>query len=382
MQVGIVESLRSEGMRQTLIETMGASQTRGIVESENADKKPVMKTVCNGDNNMLSERTAVGDKNEKLETQLPCHQQEYLNLAVSNLDLVLQGSRKNGNIPDIVNFSPYKNTLLNEEKLNEDNFTDEQISEHSHDPTVIDGASEQDCLCNHSNRSNDFGAENNDIIKGNCYNTNHIQTSVFHSETLLNENSDGYFQNHETDIPESTSKDDGIEDNDIGHYFVSQSESSEVFNDKESGLGERRNSYNGEIQHFERNSVRLSTITQESGFYDHYNQSECILTEGQENCEVPLSTLESGFVDHDMVTDNFEVSDSEFHDCDLYVTNSFENQNLYVQDTSSIGWESNYMCTCDDCLRHLRIERIQTEDKCTMCPEEPPYVLMCEICEG
>ncbi|XP_033725756.1 uncharacterized protein LOC117315603 isoform X3 [Pecten maximus] len=44
--------------------------------------------------------------------------------------------------------------------------------------------------------------------------------------------------------------------------------------------------------------------------------------------------------------------------------------------------ENNYFCTCEECMKNLRIETISTSDKSTMCPEEPPYVLMCEICEG
>jgi hypothetical protein len=52
-----------------------------------------------------------------------------------------------------------------------------------------------------------------------------------------------------------------------------------------------------------------------------------------------------------------------------------------LQTSDGVQWEGNYMCTCEECLKGLRIERIVTADKSTMCPEDPPYVLMCEICE-
>ncbi|XP_056002849.1 transcription initiation factor TFIID subunit 1-like [Ostrea edulis] len=52
-----------------------------------------------------------------------------------------------------------------------------------------------------------------------------------------------------------------------------------------------------------------------------------------------------------------------------------------IQTYDGVQWEGNFMCTCEDCLKGLRIERIMTADKSTMCPEDPPYILMCEICE-
>lgn len=55
--------------------------------------------------------------------------------------------------------------------------------------------------------------------------------------------------------------------------------------------------------------------------------------------------------------------------------------NTIIQASDDVQWEGNFMCTCEECLKGLRIERIVTADKSTMCPDDPPYVLMCEICE-
>lgn len=55
--------------------------------------------------------------------------------------------------------------------------------------------------------------------------------------------------------------------------------------------------------------------------------------------------------------------------------------NTVIQTSDGVQWEGNLMCTCEECLKGLRIERIVTADKSTMCPDDPPYVLMCEICE-
>ena len=77
-------------------------------------------------------------------------------------------------------------------------------------------------------------------------------------------------------------------------------------------------------------------------------------------------------VDHNM--DEYEDEDGDVFDDTMEAS-------TVIQTSDDVRWEGSFMCTCEECLRGLRIERIVTADKSTMCPDTPPYVLMCEICE-
>ncbi|XP_076081193.1 uncharacterized protein LOC143052106 isoform X12 [Mytilus galloprovincialis] len=84
------------------------------------------------------------------------------------------------------------------------------------------------------------------------------------------------------------------------------------------------------------------------------------------------SHLESQFEDL-LEVENIEVPSPEesFEDC----------QYTNCHHDNTIDWDEGSICGCPDCLGRLRIERIITANKSTMCPDEAPYVLMCEICE-
>ena len=81
----------------------------------------------------------------------------------------------------------------------------------------------------------------------------------------------------------------------------------------------------------------------------------------------------------DLEVENREV----FDDDDDFVNQEVlhEPGNTVLHMSPSVKWEGDYMCTCEECLQGLRIERITTADKSTMCPEEPPYILMCDVCD-
>ena len=79
-----------------------------------------------------------------------------------------------------------------------------------------------------------------------------------------------------------------------------------------------------------------------------------------------------GHVDHNV--DEYEDEDGDIFDDTMEAS-------TVIQTSDEVRWEGSFMCTCEECLRGLRIERIVTADKSTMCPDTPPYVLMCEICE-
>ena len=79
-----------------------------------------------------------------------------------------------------------------------------------------------------------------------------------------------------------------------------------------------------------------------------------------------------GHVDHNV--DEYEDEDGDVLDDTMEAS-------TVIQTSDDVRWEGSFMCTCEECLRGLRIERIVTADKSTMCPDTPPYVLMCEICE-
>ncbi|XP_063437804.1 fibrinogen-binding protein-like isoform X9 [Mytilus trossulus] len=82
--------------------------------------------------------------------------------------------------------------------------------------------------------------------------------------------------------------------------------------------------------------------------------------------------LESQFEDL-LEVENIEVPSPEesFEDC----------QYTNCHHDNTIDWDDGSICGCPDCLGRLRIERIITANKSTMCPDEAPYDLMCEICE-
>ncbi|CAC5367738.1 MYO5 [Mytilus coruscus] len=122
--------------------------------------------------------------------------------------------------------------------------------------------------------------------------------------------------------------------------------------------------------------------------------STCSENEHGEHCtSMRYSQPESGFGEtmssEFNLTDKMFSHDSQFEDL-LEVENievpspeeSFEDcQYISCHHDNTIDWDEGSICGCPDCLGRLRIERIITSDKSTMCPDEPPYVLMCEICE-
>jgi hypothetical protein len=75
--------------------------------------------------------------------------------------------------------------------------------------------------------------------------------------------------------------------------------------------------------------------------------------------------------------DNFDepLHEESFEDGDNY----HHHRNHLNDDPVDNEWGGGSLCGCYECLGRLQIERIVTADKCTMFPDEPPYILTCEI---
>ena len=109
------------------------------------------------------------------------------------------------------------------------------------------------------------------------------------------------------------------------------------------------------------------------------------LTSGSvDNAMTNTQHLINGIVDvhlHNHVDGHVDHNVEEYEDEDRDVFDNTMEASTVIQTSDDVRWEGSFMCTCEECLRGLRIERIVTADKSTMCPDTPPYVLMCEICE-
>ena len=82
------------------------------------------------------------------------------------------------------------------------------------------------------------------------------------------------------------------------------------------------------------------------------------------------------------MSDEFENFDEPLHEESFEDgDNYYHHRNHLNDDPVDNEWGGGSLCGCYECLGRLQIERIVTADKCTMFPDEPPYILTCEICE-
>jgi hypothetical protein len=82
------------------------------------------------------------------------------------------------------------------------------------------------------------------------------------------------------------------------------------------------------------------------------------------------------------LSDEFENFDEPLHEESFEDgDNYYHHRNHLIDDLVDNEWGGGSLCGCYECLGRLQIERIVTADKCTMFPDEPPYILTCEICE-